>query len=75
MRVENHASLAPDELSQIESEIGEPHNLNDVMRWARAQSSETFIPGIVAEVVTQDEFTHDVIIPWRNSLTLVYGVT
>jgi hypothetical protein len=31
-------------------------------------------PHIVAEVVTQDEFTHDVIVPYKN-IFLVYDTT
>jgi hypothetical protein len=33
-----------------------------------------FLPQIVAEVITQDEFTHDVIVPYKN-LFLVYDTT
>ncbi|HWQ33764.1 MAG TPA: hypothetical protein VNQ79_13020 [Blastocatellia bacterium] len=41
------------------------------MRWAAAQSP----PLVVAAVITQDEYTHDLLLPWRDGLTLVYGAT
>jgi hypothetical protein len=33
------------------------------------------LPEVVAEVIVQDEFTHDAIVPWREPLVLVYGTT
>jgi len=35
----------------------------------------TFIPQVVADVIVQDEFTHDVVVPWREGLVLVYDTT
>jgi len=75
MRVVNKANLSPAKLAAIESELSGLHNLSDVMRWALADKSRAFIPGVVADVVVQDEYTHDVIIPWRDSLVLVFDAT
>jgi hypothetical protein len=75
MRVVNHANLSSQEISQIEIELSGQENLNDVMKWALSHPKGTFIPSIVAEVVVEDEFTHDVIIPYRDSLVLVYDTT
>ena len=75
MRVVNHAGLSPEQLASIERELSGQQNLNDVMKWALAQPRGTFIPSVVAEVVVQDEFTHDVIVPWREPLVLVYDTT
>jgi hypothetical protein len=33
------------------------------------------LPTIVSDVVIQDEFTHDVVVPRRNGRTLVFGTT
>jgi hypothetical protein len=46
-----------------------------VMAWALSHPPGTFIPSVVAEVIVQDEFTHDVIVPWREGLVLVYDTT
>ena len=75
MRVLNYANLPSEEIAQIESELPEQQNLNDVMKWALAQPKGAFIPTVVADVIVQDEFTHDVIIPYRNDLVLVYDTT
>ena len=41
---------------------GAPNKLQDVMRWALSDPAG-FIPQVVADVVVQDEFTHDVVVP------------
>ena len=40
-----------------------------------AVKSGEFVPQVVADVIVQDEFTHDVLIPWREGLVLVYDTT
>jgi hypothetical protein len=75
MHVVNQAGLPAEQLAEVESELSGQHNLNDVMKWALADKSGAFIPSVVAEVIVQDEFTHDVVIPWRDGLVLVYDTT
>jgi hypothetical protein len=75
MRVVNHANLSPEEIARIEGELSEQQNLSDVMKWALSHPKGVFIPSIVANVIVQDEFTHDVIVPYRNGLVLVYDTT
>jgi len=75
MRVIHRNNLPPKALAQIEAEICDQKNLKDLMSWALTGPTGTFIPQVVAEVVVQDEFTHDVIIPWRDGLVLVYDTT
>jgi hypothetical protein len=43
--------------------------LGDVLDWARAQGLGR------PEVVTQDEYTHDVVLPWRDGRWLVFDTT
>jgi hypothetical protein len=38
-------------------------------------SERCFIPSVVANIIVQDEFTHDVIVPYRDGLVLVYDTT
>lgn len=45
------------------------------MKWALANPKGGFIPSVVADVIVQDEFTHDVIVPWRDGLVLIYDAT
>lgn len=75
MRVLNHADLEPEGIAQIESELSGQQNLNDVMKWALSHPEGIFIPAVVAQVVVQDEFTHDVIVPYRDGLVLIYDTT
>jgi hypothetical protein len=75
MRVVNHANLSVEEIAQIERELSGQQNLNDVMKWALSHPKDLFIPSVVANVIVQDEFTHDVIVPYRNGLVLVYDTT
>jgi hypothetical protein len=75
MRVVNQANLPAEQIARLERELSGQQNLNDVMGWALAHPKGVFIPSIVADVIVQDEFTHDVIIPYRDGLVLVYDTT
>ena len=75
MRVVNYANLSTDVVAQIATDLSSQENLQDVMSWALSAPQGTFIPTVVAEVIVQDEFTHDVIVPWRDGLVLVYDTT
>lgn len=75
MRIINYANLPPDEIAQLEHNLSGQQNLNDVMKWALAHPPGTFIPTVVSDVIVQDEFTHDVIVPYRDGLVLVYDTT
>ena len=44
--------------------LGTQHILQDVVRWR-----------MVASVVVQDEYTHDVVVPWEDGLYLAYDTT
>ena len=75
MRVLNFANLSTETVAGIEAELSAQENLKDVMAWALRQPPGTFIPSVVAQVIVQDEFTHDVVVPWRDGLVLVYDTT
>ena len=74
MRLVNQSKLPAKRITDLETEIPEQENLKDVMNWALANPGE-FVPHVVADVVVQDEFTHDVVVPWRDGLVLVYDTT
>jgi hypothetical protein len=74
MKVINHAELQPPDFAEIEAEVQRHKTLGQVLNWASAKPKGEFTPQIVAEVVTQDEFTHDVIISYKN-VYLVYDTT
>jgi|KBSSwiStaDraftv2_1062776.scaffolds.fasta_scaffold204913_1 hypothetical protein len=74
MRLVNQSKLPKKRITDLETEIPEQENLKDVMKWALSNPGE-FVPQVVADVIVQDEFTHDVLIPWREGLVLVYDTT
>ena len=74
MRLVNQSKLTAKRITDLEAEIPEQENLQDVMKWALSKPRE-FVSQVVADVVIQDEFTHDVVVPWRAGLVLVYDTT
>jgi hypothetical protein len=69
--VEDRAGLAPVEVERLATIIARHSILAEVLRWAAVRSP----PATVLEVVTQDEYTHDVVLGWRDGLCLVYDTT
>ena len=45
--------------------------LADVLGWAREQVP----PRAVADIITQDEYTHDVVLPFEGEYFLVFDAT
>jgi hypothetical protein len=70
----NLSSLSIKDFEALSSEIDLHRGLNQVLAWAANKSKNEVHPQFVAEVITQDEFTHDVIVPYRN-VFLVYDTT
>jgi hypothetical protein len=75
MQINNYAGLSDDQLAAITRELDGQRTLDDVLKWAIRSDPAHFTPSIVGDVVIQDEFTTDVVIPWRNNLVLVYDST
>jgi hypothetical protein len=55
----------------LERSVRPLSTLEAVLRWGFAQRPAA----TVAEVVVQDEFTHDVVLSWRPEHWLVFGTT
>ena len=75
MRFLVHGKIPAEVVAQIQSDVLEQENLAEMMSWAMAQPAGTFSPKVVADVIVQDEFTHDVIVPRTDGLVLVYDAT
>jgi hypothetical protein len=56
--------------STFEHEVQPLRSLEQVVRWAFSRTP----PSDVADVVVQDEYTHDVVVPWRG-VHLVFDTT
>jgi hypothetical protein len=51
--------------------VARHRSLTDAVAWGLAHRP----PLIVAEVITQDEYTHDVLLPYRDARWIVYDTT
>jgi hypothetical protein len=75
MQINNYAGLSDDQLADITRDLDGQRTLDDMLKWALRSDPAHFTPTIVSDVVAQDEFTNDVIVPWRDNLVLVYDST
>jgi hypothetical protein len=66
-----HDRIAEDELRHVRAVTAAQWSLKAVLDWCLAQSP----PILSAEVVTQDEFTHDLLVPLPSGTYLVYDST
>ena len=67
----DYAKLPAADRARLEHDVQSQRTLADVLAWTRAQAP----PLSVAEIVTQDEYTHDVVVPFAADLVLVYDTT
>ena len=63
--------LGPASSAEIERAIGQHSTLEQVLNWCQARQP----PQWVADIVTQDEFTLDVIVRFDADRYLVYDTT
>jgi hypothetical protein len=66
MRV--HGSI-PEERTAGLAEAAALRTLEGIVRWGAPRGVE------VTDILVQDEFTHDVVVPLPDGLVLVYGTT
>jgi hypothetical protein len=64
-------AVLPQVLAHVDAAFAHRHTLADVLAWGRAQSP----PRVVSEIVTQDEYTHDVVLPFDGSHFLAFDAT
>lgn len=74
MKVINAENISDEKFEQIKRVLPEAENLLQIMNWTNSQLKSDFLPQIVAEVIVQDEFTHDVVIPFQD-VFLVFDTT
>lgn len=54
--------------------IRRPRDLEEVLRWGFGQPLPERCAEVIADFVVHDEFSHDVLVPWRDRW-LVYHAT
>lgn len=67
---EDRVGLRDDEAEELAAIVASHRTMEDVVRWGLVSKP----PRVVASVVVQDEYTHDVVLPWREHW-LVYDTT
>ena len=65
------AGAGPSVVAWAERAVATLATLADVLAWGRAQAP----PASVADVVTQDEYTHDVVVPLGGRHYLSFDTT
>lgn len=71
VRVENRANLNPDAFRTLSNVLSHHHNMKRAVDWMAAQDP----PIAPAGMVTQDEFSHDILVPAPGGLWTVYDST
>ena len=73
IELHDHAALPSDRRDALAARVAAQRTLADVLQWASTHAP----PLAVAEIVTQDEYTHDVVLPLdaSRSLYLAYDTT
>ena len=64
-------NIANERLTAIRQELGALRTLAQVLAWTRTSSP----PRPVSCIVTQDEYTHDVVVPLDREIFLVFDTT
>jgi hypothetical protein len=65
------ANLPPAERDELAAVVARHRELDDIFAWGRTQAP----PVHPADVIKQDEFTHDVLVLLPSGRWLVYGTT
>jgi hypothetical protein len=65
------ASIDAATLRDLAGAVGAQRTLADLLAWGRAQRP----PRTVDAIVTQDEYTHDVVVRWDERAWLAYDTT
>ncbi len=71
MHITHHAKLTDDALAALGHAVPAHSTLLELVAWGKRQT----LPVRLQETIALDEYTHEVIVPWRESLWLVYSST
>jgi len=71
VQIVNRANLPIETLTEFERELPRFGTLQEFVLWGSAERPLV----LLTETIALDEYTHDVIAPWRNGLTLVLEAT
>lgn len=66
-----HSNISKQLASDVRAAVREQRTLGDVLEWGHSRTPSQD----VEEIVTQDEYTHDVVVRWDAEHYLVYDTT
>lgn len=69
--IENRANLPPAEFSDLAAAVARHASIKHALDWSLGLSP----PVAPADAIAQDEFSHDVLFPYRPDCWLVYDCT
>ena len=69
--ITNRAQLSEAQVAKLAAEVGGQATLHDILDWGFGHKPVRR----VEEIVTQDEYTHDVVLPYRDHRFIVYDAT
>jgi hypothetical protein len=69
--IENRANLPAAQFDTLYRSLLEHHSIKHALDWLQGHNP----PLTVSDMVTQDEFSHDILIDYSAGLCLVYDVT
>ncbi|MBI1765400.1 MAG: hypothetical protein HYR56_28625 [Acidobacteria bacterium] len=71
MQIANHANLSIAALAALGAALPAHSTLMELVAWGKQQTP----PVRLQETIALDEYTHEVVVPWRAPLWLVYSST
>ncbi len=71
IRIENRAGLEDQAFLSLAGDLSRQHSVRHVLDWLRRHDP----PLKMQDMVTQDEFSHDILVAYREGLYLVYDST
>jgi hypothetical protein len=75
MTIDNPCGLPDASFEAISADASGQTTVGQLLSWGRRVPALFSSPGILSDVVVQDEFTHDVVVALTNGLVIVYGST
>ncbi len=69
--IENRAHLAPEAFEPIASALARQTSIKQALDWLRKLEP----PRAPIDLVTQDEYSHDILVPFADGLFLAYDCT
>jgi hypothetical protein len=69
--VENRARLSPEDFTRLATVLASQHSMKHTLEWLLSHQP----PPAPSDIITQDEFSHDILVAYRGELYLVYDST